>query len=78
MNAKSAQFWILGVAFFNVTLCSLINCSVAQATSALELVGASAPALGGAFCANKNGDASSLIYNPAALARSAGHILQGI
>lgn len=46
--------------------------STAKATSSLEIVGSKAPALGGAFCANKAGDASSLVYNPASLARSSG------
>jgi hypothetical protein len=63
INKKQSPLVFLGVLF---------GLSTAEATSAQELVGAKAPALGGAFCGNKIGDASSLVYNPAALAKSSG------
>lgn len=44
----------------------------AFAASSSELAGAKAAGLGGAFCGERRGDASSLLYNPASLAQSSG------
>ncbi len=51
---------------------SLARSNHARAASSAELAGPKAPGLGGAFCGERRGDASSLLYNPASIARSSG------